>query len=266
MKKKVLAVVMCLIMSISFSTVALAKDTSCYIDIVNGKDDVHYEENYDVDFFKEADCYEDESGNLVFCSNDESEELQSGYMRTQTMGNKDVSHYISKCVVLAGLSDLEKEEVKSEVEDLRTNVARSGGGNHYEYEWDSSGVCKAYVTVYYETYTKNGNTYVRLTKVNGGFSGGGTGGASLGNGVSVTKQSLKIGQNGKTESETNYTQNQTYTKDKGTRSWSQTVPSTWKAINADVVTGLVGADLTITLKRGSTWTVYVNNNIVDNVL
>lgn len=108
--------------------------------------------------------------------------------------------------------------------------------------------------------------FIDITKVSGGFSGGGTGNASLGSGVAVKEQELTIGQRGKPYKKVYRVQSQSYTKSKSSRLWTQAAPSSWLPVQSNTAKVLVGANLYVKLGRGnSTWSVTVDNNIIDTM-
>lgn len=131
--------------------------------------------------------------------------------------------------------------------------ARSSGGSHSEYEWDSSGAVKAYSTVYYERGTYSGQSTVNITKVTVGYEKPDVS-------VRVEGQELFVGQTGKT---TAGTKTQTKTSYPSGTSSTWTPPSSWYPV-MKVDASQAGATYTLTLGRGSstyTWKVAVYNNL-----
>ena len=145
---------------------------------------------------------------------------------------------------------------------LALATTKSSGGNQYRYLWDKTGTVKLHTRVYYTETQTNGSTYVALTKVVGGFDAGGTGGASVGSGVSVTLNKRTVKQFGKGSSNTARDYSSTKTYDNSIRSWTYTAPTSWKAVE-DCQASLVGCTYSVKLKRAdSTWLTTLSNQVV----
>lgn len=211
-------------------------------------------------FFKSATYYEDDEGNLIFESNNISTE---SLLSTQNYTTEKVKDSLA----FFDITPEEKELIKHDVQKLKSGASTfSGGGSNYVYEWDKSKYAKCFLRVYYTDSTISNVPYINLTKVQGGFSGGGTGGAVVGSGISVKNQQVTIGQRGKPYKKLYRVQKKTYTKSNSSRNWTQTPPSTWLPVQSDTAEVLVGATLDIKLGRGSdVWYVSFSNNIIDTM-
>lgn len=256
--KKIIAFLLCSLLcvcALSFAVVGNAKQLS------ESTSDIA--EEFDDKFLKEADFYEDAEGNFVFTKTSKENSVL-------TRSGAGANEYISDCVVLVGETEEVKKEIEEDIYKLKSGISPlSSGGNNYAYAWDGSGASKIYTRVYYTVSTISGNDYYEITKVTGGFTGGsGTSGAVVGSGVTVRSQSLSIGQTGRSANEGMKTGQKRYINlSTSSRSWTQTVPSSWVAVNGDITPCLVGATLTVYFGRGdSTWSATVKNNIIENTL
>ena len=131
----------------------------------------------------------------------------------------------------------------------------SSGGNSYIYEWDSSYYIKGYCTTYFESETLGRTTYTNITKVSGGYTLDGN------SGVSVSSQTVYVGQIGKTYS--NGTKSYSMTQRPTGTSWNYSTPTSWNAIEADAISA-AGSVYTLKIKRGtssSTWTLELANYV-----
>lgn len=241
------------------STICYAEDNMDQEGISNAE----FGEMYSNEFFEVADYYEDEDGVLVFQRVQENDD--SGLMRT----NANEKAYVSDVVCVFDMTEDEKEELLRYVENVKMEQTSGVAtyGSRYDYEWDSSGGCKAYSTVYFTRTTSNGSNFIEVTKVTGGFVGGsGTTGSVVGSGVVVVAQDVTIGQTGKPEGKALRTQQVNYTIANSTRSWTK-YPGDWYPVQEGVVGTHVGATYYIELRRGtstSTWSIELVNHVIDN--
>lgn len=146
-------------------------------------------------------------------------------------------------------------EPDAEISPVPGTVAPTANGSISDNKVDSTGSYRIYSTINYTTSTSapsgEGAQMVKLTKVSGYYT-------RLANGVSVSKQAVRMGQTGLAVGG-----HVEQVKDfaPATSSWSYTPPSTWKAVNVDMIHD-VGVDYEVTLARtgGSTWSVVLTNN------
>lgn len=131
------------------------------------------------------------------------------------------------------------------------NITRSGGGNHYEYDWDSSGGIKAYCTIYFtRCELDDGREGVKLDKITGGYD-------RAAHTLRVTDYEVNIAATGD-----NVTQRKSIDMDKS--SWIVYPPSSWKPVfvgnNALTV---LGAACNLTISRNSKcWYLELTNHYV----
>lgn len=252
--KKIIALLLCGVLC--FWTTAFAAEAN---QVSEPKEDLAKE--FDNDFLKEAEYYVDKDGNFVFTkvSKENSIATRSGISEKEC---------VSDCVVIAGVTEEAKEEIAVDIQKLRSGVEplSSVDGSSVKNKWDTSGSIKAYLRVYYNEYTYgSGKQAMKITKVTGGYATG-SGSAIIGSGVSLKSQKMTMGQNGFT-TPTGYTSSQKASYTKTGQNWSQSAPSSWKGVDIESSPYIIGANLTITLGRGTgTWTVDIQNILAQSGL
>lgn len=209
-------------------------------------------------FFKSATYYEDDEGNLIFESSNIS---PKSLLSSQNYTIEKVKDTLAFC----NLTPEEKQLIKSDVQKLKNSVStKSSGGSNYVYEWDKSQYVKGFLRVYYSNSTVSNLPFIELTKVQGGFSGGGTGGAVVGSGVSVKSQEVTLVQEGKPYNKRYREQWKTYTKSKSSRNWTQTPPTTWLPVQSNTSNVIVGARLSMSIGRGGdVWNLSFSNHVIE---
>lgn len=133
-----------------------------------------------------------------------------------------------------------------EEEAVLEEVAESGGGSNYKYQWDNSYGIKIYSTVYYTDYGDS----VSLDRVTGGYD-------KTDRTLTVLSQEVTLGATdlGHVQNQRRYPTNS---------SWGYNAPSNWVPI--DTVQSFVqylGAYYRVDVKRSaSSWRVEVINNVL----
>ncbi|MDE7433050.1 MAG: hypothetical protein K2N34_14210 [Lachnospiraceae bacterium] len=138
--------------------------------------------------------------------------------------------------------------------------ARSGGSKKLTNS-DEAGCVSAYSIINWNDKKENAREYVYLTSVSGGYSAEGSG-SYISSGVSVSAQSLRVGQTGFT-AEGYKTQYKDFTISTSSRSYSYS-SSNWSGflpVESTSEKSIMGSYYVITLKRGtSTWNCEISNN------
>lgn len=169
-----------------------------------------------------------------------------------------ITEFTSTTLIIIPVTEEADENLPELINELR--AARAGGSNTV-YDSDAAGCVSASLTINYSTTTTNGKDYVSLTSISGGYTADGTG-SIISGGVLVSSNSITYGASGVTTSGKKVTQSKTYDPGKASRSFSITPPSTWVSVAAESEVAVVGANYTITLKRGTgSWTCYLENNL-----
>ncbi len=157
---------------------------------------------------------------------------------------------VSTTLSVVATNDIGRKEVAA----LSTSNA-----NKYMEKSDSTYTIRIYTRIYYTITTSNGHKYLDLTKVTGGISGGGSG-SSLGNGISITKNSCVANQKGSNINGGTSKHTTTFSAPYSQRSWEFSLPSSWVAVE-DLPTNVANAVYTVKLKRtNSNWSVTLSNS------
>jgi len=156
-------------------------------------------------------------------------------------GNIDA--YYTTTTFVDDIPASEEEASSGEVSASATSTSRKAS------KWDSSGGVKAYSTVYYSVTYKDSVPYQDLSKVTGGWS-------VSDSSISLSNRKVDLGQSGGSLCG-GVTQKKSFTPSGNT--FSYPAPSSWCAVSSQV--GSIGANTSVTLKRGSssTWTLSLPN-------
>ena len=169
--------------------------------------------------------------------------------------NTAVESYKAEFVNFVALNPQDLDALAAEVQVARAR----GGGNSYQYVKDDSLTIRIYTNIYYDNISSGGDTYVDMTRIEGGIIGSGSG-IYFPSGVQMTSAKANMTQQGFPLGGS-ITLTQIAKKDYSTvRSWTYT-PS-WKPVVAVDGGSLVGVYYAVTLKRGTsthTWTTELDN-------
>ena len=199
------------------------------------------------------------------------------FVLNETADSKSVSRVkssITECksttLVLVPITEEAEETLLELINNIKTtnivgnsnySVNARARGSNMIYDSDSAGCLSAYLTVQYSKTTLYGKEYVSLTGVSGGYTADGSG-ARLSSGVSVASQSVVYGASGIGINGRMAVQRNTYNPGRTIRSFSIVPPSNWVAVAAESEVTMIGANYTITLRRGTgSWTCYLENNL-----